>query len=63
MAFANLNKGYWDKFVPNEDPTKEPVRISPKVTNAGMLSVSVGFITNFSKRRYFGLQKPDKNRP
>lgn len=67
MGFANLNKGYWDRIAVDQsdpDPLKwKTVTESPKIKNTGTLSFSLGFITNFSKRRYFNLYKDDKNRP
>lgn len=66
MGFANLNKGYWDRWTVDytTDPlAPKPVKESPKIKSTGTLSFSLGFITNFSKRRYFNLYKDDKNRP
>ncbi|HYG15815.1 MAG TPA: porin family protein [Bacteroidia bacterium] len=67
MGFANLNKGYWDRIVADQsdpDPLKWKVVVeSPKIKNTGTLTFSLGFITNFSKRRYFNLYKEDRNRP
>jgi hypothetical protein len=63
LSMTNLNKGYWDREVQDPaDPTKS-ITVSPKVQNAGTLSFALGYITNFSKRRYFNLFKPDRNRP
>lgn len=63
MSFANINGGFWDRNVAKvSDPTQR-ITEKPKVSNAGSFSVSLGLITNFSKRRYFNLFKPDKNRP
>lgn len=63
LGFMNLNKGYWDRFVQDpKDPTKT-IKVQPKITNAGTAHVAIGFITNFSKRRYFNIFKPDRNRP
>jgi hypothetical protein len=63
MSFGNINGGYWDQIVPQADDPTKLIKVSPKVKNAGSLSISLGFITNFSKRRYFDLYKPDRNRP
>lgn len=63
MGFGNLNGGYWDRYVQDpKDPTKM-ITVKPKIRNAGTAHVALGFITNFSKRRYFNLFKPDRNRP
>ena len=63
IGMANLNKGYWNRTVQSDtDPTQTKTE-SPKVKNAGTFSIALGFITNFSKRRYFNLHKPDRNRP
>lgn len=63
IGMANINKGYWNRTVQSDtDPTQTKTE-SPKVKNAGTFSFALGYITNFSKRRYFNLVKPDKNRP
>lgn len=63
LGFANLNKGYWDRQVQDPGDPTQFVTVSPTIRNTGTLSFSLGYITNFSKRRYFNLFKPDKNRP
>lgn len=63
LSMTNLNKGYWDREVQDPaDPTLA-ITVSPKIQNTGTLSFALGYITNFSKRRYFNLFKPDRNRP
>lgn len=63
LSFANLNKGYWDRQVQDPDDPTQALTVSPTIKNTGTLSFALGYITNFSKRRYFNLFKPDRNRP
>ena len=63
LSFANLNKGYWDRQVRDPDNPTEMITVSPTIKNTGTLSFALGYVTNFSKRRYFNLFKPDRNRP
>lgn len=63
LGFANLNAGYWDRQVQDPADPFSSITVSPTIKNTGTLSFSLGYITNFSKRRYFNLFKPDRNRP
>ncbi len=63
LSMANLNKGYWDREVPDPADPFQSIVVSPTIKNTGTLSFALGYITNFSKRRYFNLFKPDRNRP
>ncbi len=63
LSMVNLNKGYWDREVPDPTDPFRSVVVSPTIKNTGTLSFALGYITNFSKRRYFNLFKPDRNRP
>lgn len=51
LGFGNINKGYFDYYVP-DGPTKQK-KVEPKISNAGTISVSVGILTHFWKRRYW----------
>lgn len=63
LSLANLNAGYWDRQVQDPNDPTQSITESPTIKNTGTLSFSLGYITNFSKRRYFNLFKPDRNRP
>lgn len=63
LGFANLNAGYWDRQVQDPNDPFKSITVSPTIKNTGTLSFALGYITNFSKRRYFNLFKQDRNRP